>query len=144
MPDSRGGRNGRGRFLPGVSGNPGGNPRQAGFAARIRAATADGQDLVDFALRTMRGEMVSPVLDSAGAAIGVTQAHVSDAVRMQACMWLSDRAFGKVPSLVDTEENPLAGHSEADALRQIIDALEPPLRKVALEYLVQKDSGAPQ
>lgn len=68
----------RGRpFLKGVSGNPGGRPR--GFVQAIREATRDGEELVRFMVRVLRGQ--------------VRGVRVRD--RLEAASWLADRAFGK-------------------------------------------------
>jgi hypothetical protein len=56
-PDSTAGagaRDGRGRFVPGASGNPGG--RRPTLAASIRARTRDGAALVRFLLGVMRDD----------------------------------------------------------------------------------------
>jgi hypothetical protein len=60
-----------------VSGNPGGRPR--GFVQAIRAATNDGDELVRFMLRVLRGQ--------------VRGVRVRD--RLEAATWLADRGFGK-------------------------------------------------
>jgi len=64
-------------FRPGQSGNPGGRPK--GLAALVKAETGDGAELVAFMLRVLRGRR-QPLR-----------------LRMEACAWLADRAFGKVP-----------------------------------------------
>ena len=65
-----------GRFLPGISGNPGGRP--VGLAALIREATDEGSELVEFMLGLFRGE------------------HGVDLrMRADAATWLVDRGFGK-------------------------------------------------
>ena len=65
-----------GRFLPGVSGNPGGRP--LGFAAEIREQTRDGAELIEFMLAVFRGE------------------HGEDIrTRADAATWLADRGHGK-------------------------------------------------
>lgn len=74
-----------GRFLPGISGNPGGRP--AGLSALIRDATDEGSELVDFMVGLFRGE------------------HGEDLrMRADAATWLADRGYGKpthVPSVDD-------------------------------------------
>jgi hypothetical protein len=65
-----------GRFLPGVSGNPGGRP--VGLSGMIRDATNEGAELIEFVLGLFRGE------------------HGSDIrMRADAASWLADRGFGK-------------------------------------------------
>lgn len=65
-----------GRFLPGVSGNPGGRP--VGLSGLIREATDEGSELVKFMLALFRGE------------------HGADLrTRAEAATWLADRGFGK-------------------------------------------------
>ncbi|MDA0597590.1 MAG: hypothetical protein O2974_11435 [Chloroflexi bacterium] len=69
-------RDGAGRFLPGISGNPGGRP--VGLSGLIREATDEGTELVDFMLGLFRGE------------------HGEDMrTRADAATWLADRGFGK-------------------------------------------------
>lgn len=43
-----------GRFVKGVTGNPGGRPRS--LSSYIKEATLEGRDLVDFVLRVFKGE----------------------------------------------------------------------------------------
>jgi hypothetical protein len=76
-------RRSRGRPFPkGVSGNPGGRPR--GFVQAIRATTKDGEELVRFMVRVLRGQ--------------VRGVRVRD--RLEAATWLADRGFGKpVPAI---------------------------------------------
>ena len=66
-----------GRFLPGVSGNPGGRPT-SGLATMIRDATEDGAELVTFMMSIFRGEQSDDIR-----------------IRADAATWLADRAFGK-------------------------------------------------
>jgi hypothetical protein len=72
VPENRGVT---GRFLPSVSGNPGGRPK--GLAAMVQAETRAGAELVGFMLRVLRDQRQPTVL------------------RMQAAQWLADRGFGK-------------------------------------------------
>ena len=75
-----------GRFLPGVSGNPGGRP--TGLSGLIREATSDGAELVEFMLGLFRGE------------------HGVDLrLRADAATWLADRSFGRpTQALVNGDE----------------------------------------
>lgn len=75
MPEGR-------RFKKGQSGNPGGRPK--GFARRIQEATRDGEDLIAFAVATMRGK---PYGDSKEAP--------KYPQRVDAWKWLAEKAFGK-------------------------------------------------
>lgn len=83
--DSPENRDSSGRFLPGISGNPGGRP--VGLAGMIREATSEGSELVEFMLGVFRGE------------------HGEDLrMRADAATWLTDRGFGKptqIPSVED-------------------------------------------
>jgi len=68
----------RGRPFPkGVSGNPAGRPR--GLVKAIRESTRDGEELVAFMVKVLRGRVV-----------GV---RVRD--QIDAATWLADRGFGK-------------------------------------------------
>tara|TARA_Y100000310_G_scaffold319113_1_gene373988 strand:+ start:724 stop:1155 length:432 start_codon:yes stop_codon:yes gene_type:complete len=67
------------QFQPGVSGNPGGRP--GGLAARVREATKDGQDPIDFLIRVLRNSPKLPQL---------SLSH-----RIDAAKELLDRGFGK-------------------------------------------------
>ena len=70
-----------GRFEGGKSGNPGGRSRASAAVARmIREATADGQELVDFALKVWRGQVDEMNTEKS---------------RQWAHDWLSDRGLGK-------------------------------------------------
>ena len=65
-----------GRYLPGISGNPGGRP--VGLSGQIREATDEGSELVEFMLGLFRGE------------------HGGDLrMRADAATWLADRGYGK-------------------------------------------------
>ncbi len=65
-----------GRFLPGISGNPGGRP--VGLSGLIREATDEGAELVRFMLGLFRGEH-----------------GVDMRTRADAATWLADRGYGK-------------------------------------------------
>lgn len=68
----------------GVSGNPGGGAARR-FAARIRKATRNGQDLIEVAYAiAMSGKS-------------------EDKDRLAAVKWLADRGFGKAPITIEIE-----------------------------------------
>ena len=68
-------------FKPGESGNPGGRPK--GLASLVREKTRDGEELVAFMLKVLRGKQ------------RVNGNAPSLALRMEAAAWLADRGFGK-------------------------------------------------
>jgi hypothetical protein len=73
-----------GRYLPGISGNPGGRP--VGLSGLIREATDEGSELVDFMLGLFRGK------------------HGEDMrTRADAATWLTDRGFGKPTHIPSTD-----------------------------------------
>lgn len=100
-----------GRYLPGISGNPGGRP--VGLSGLIREATDEGSELFEFMLRLFRGE------------------HGEDLrMRADAATWLADRGFGKpthVPA-VDDDCQQCAAHDvemaiESEKLMKTIDLM---------------------
>ena len=77
----RGGVTGKG-FLPGRSGNPGGRPKRlARLIEQIQQQTNDGQEFVDFMLKTFRSGPMR--------------------YRMEAAEWLTERGFGRTPQVVE-------------------------------------------
>ena len=69
-------------FLPGRSGNPGGRPKRVvKLIETIQQQTHDGEDLVDFMLRTFRSGPMR--------------------YRMEAAHWLTERGFGRAPQAVE-------------------------------------------
>jgi hypothetical protein len=72
-----GGVTGRG-FLPGVSGNPGGKPRDP-FARLIRERTKDGLELVEFALAVLRDDLTGRV----AAQVGVLEVFEGDLAALE-------------------------------------------------------------
>lgn len=66
----------------GTSGNPGGRSKRSAILARLaRSHTRDGLDLVEFAVRVLKGEE--------------SEATLRD--RLDAMRWLADRGWGKSP-----------------------------------------------
>jgi hypothetical protein len=73
-------RDEKGRILKGHSLNPAGRPK--GLRAKILEETREGDEIVEFYLAVMRGELPAP-----------------PAVRLQASEWLALRSHGKVPDV---------------------------------------------
>jgi hypothetical protein len=106
-------------WAPGQSGNPKGRPRIAGgLAQRIRAATGDGQELLDFVLDVLR--------DPAS----------SDEMKRYAHTWLSNRGHGKEPIMLEVAAAERA-EPEVDYSRLSVEELE------ALERMMVKLLPAP-
>lgn len=141
MPDSKIGRNGSGQWLPGTSGNPGGNPRQAGFAAAVREATNDGADLRAFAISFYKGEIKDEVFNADGAIVRITPKAKE---RFEAVKWLRDSGWGRLPAVVDPETSPFDGQSERDVLAQVLDSLPAEDKRFAMERLARQLPGAVQ
>jgi hypothetical protein len=117
----------------GQSGNKSGRPGGcAGLAKLIREETRDGQEMVDFALSVMRGELKA-VVQIKGVAIEVGPPL---SLRLEAMKWLSDRGYGKVPDVV-VEDSVEAAELE-DALKRV-DAMS----LEELEKLVRGDIELP-
>ena len=135
MPDYGPFRDNQGRFGPNNPGRPSGTA----FSKRIREATKEGAELVDFALSVMRGETKDEHVDKEG---GVHLLLPPAGVRLQACKWLAERGFGKLP-LVTSDDAALEGASEADLLSQVIDALPPDVvaRVVAAKKLPKVEAS---
>lgn len=85
----------KGRFRPGVSGNPGGRPK--GFGDRIRMLTRDGEELIEIALKVARGELsvVKATKD------GNFDVLPTAKERLDAIAWLGDRGWGKAAQPVE-------------------------------------------
>ena len=73
------GRDPSGRFVKGVTGNPGGRPK--GLASYIREKTRDGDDLVDKVLQILRHPRGKGV--------------PAQKLQLECIQWLADRGFGK-------------------------------------------------
>lgn len=65
-----------GRFIRGMSGNPGGRPK--GMGVYILEQTNEGKEMVDFMLQLLRGELTNDLR-----------------VQAQAATWLADRSLGR-------------------------------------------------
>ena len=74
-------------FKPGVSGNPGG--RAKGLAAKVRAATKDGDMLVKFMVEVFNG----------------TPEGCTNRDRVDAAKWLGERGWGKAAQPVTGDED---------------------------------------
>lgn len=120
MPQNTG-RNASGQWLPGTTGNAGGRPHSAGFAERVRKATQDGEDIIDFALKVRAGEVLDEVATKEG---GVVTLKPPVKVRLDANAQLREWGYGKTP-IVLAPEGIGEGASEADLLSQVIDAMDP-------------------
>ncbi len=86
-------------WRPGQSGNPLGRPK--GFGALIREKTRSGRELVNFALRVMRGKVE-----------GFSSSH-----RFEAMKWLPDRGWGPI--------GPIAVEDESDATNATVSQMSP-------------------
>lgn len=95
-------------WRPGQSGNPSGRP--AGFARRIRELTRNGEELVEFALKVLRGEIST--LDTKGE--GVVLPNFKE--RIEALKWLSERGWGRAP---ESSVDPLATLSDEELLEMV-------------------------
>ncbi len=79
-------RMGSGRFIKGVSGNPGGRPQ--GLAEKVRKATKDGSLIISLMVRVTQGKTV-----------GGQKPKIQD--RLDAARWLADRGFGKAVQVME-------------------------------------------
>lgn len=105
-----------------------------GFAQRVRAATKDGAEPLEFALRLMRGEILDQVVTAEG---GIANILPPAKVRFQAAVWLVDRGVGKSPDIVD-EASPLEGKSDEEQLQIIADALPESHKRMLATYLLRQ------
>lgn len=111
------------------------------FAERVRAATKDGQDNVDFAVNLRDGKVLDDVVVDGA----VTQVVPPAAVRLKAAMWLTERGLGKSPDVI-LDEQDTAGMGEDELLASIVDTL-PAQRLAYLQDRIlrrQKAQGAQQ
>lgn len=85
---------GRTHFKTGTCTNPGGRPK--GFAAMVRDKTHSGLELVEIALKVMRGKlMVERISYDQDGNERVTKESPAIKDRLQALQWLADRGWGK-------------------------------------------------
>lgn len=115
---------GRTKWRTGVSANPGGRPKGSkSLAARVREATRDGEDLVEFLLRVLNAEE-----DFEGAS-------VRD--RVDAAKILLDRGFGKaLDRIAVADVSALPGAVQelsTDKLTKLAQALQGRLRERTVE-----------
>lgn len=89
-----------GTFAPGTSGNPNGRPLQT-FDALVRHYTGEGEELVEHAIRVMRGEATVYVTKYDNDGFEYEQS-VTPTIKDQqdARNWLAERGWGKAPQLV--------------------------------------------
>lgn len=97
-PHDKNERTAKGRFAPGVSGNPGGRPK--GIAAKIREKTNDGDEMIDLFLRVMRGEEMSDAMGGQGP----VQIGPSHKDKLDAAKWLDIRLNGKPVDQIQISE----------------------------------------
>lgn len=95
----------------GQSGNPGGRSKTQAMLARLcRSNTRDGLDLVEFAMKVLRGEVEVLVPTK----LGVVDVGPSVRDRLTAMQWLSDRGWGKTPDAAEDEQGEPAIPSKLD------------------------------
>ncbi len=81
-------------FKKGISGNPSGRPKS--FGESIRRLTRDGEELVQLALKVLRGKLSVKMFDKEG---NPHDAEPSIKERLEAMKWLADRGWGKALDL---------------------------------------------
>ena len=94
-------RDKNGRFLPGISGNPGGRPREVGHVREL--AREHSEEAIETLVDLMRHAK-------------------SDAARGAAAQALLDRGYGK--SVAVSTETVDEGQAHLDALHEILDRRE--------------------
>jgi len=122
-----------GKWKKGQSGNPGGRPRGfKGLAKYIQNHTKDGQELVDFMMKILRGQIIETDLLDADTGLPVVHApKLQD--RIGAAGWLADRGFGKPVQSVELADVSADGSKlvlpdidsmDTDKLKQIEGILD--------------------
>jgi hypothetical protein len=104
------------RWPKGVSGNPLGTKKSFHFL--IRHSTAEGEDLVAFALSVLRGKETTTVV-SGGVPV-ICEAGISD--RLRAMEWLADRGWGKPAPDEASQDIAEVGTVILGALREFPEA----------------------
>lgn len=118
MAEINGSRRGPGRpFPPGVSGNPGGRPH--GFAAKVRAATAEGQEPLEVVLRILRGQLMAKAF--VGQEAREVEVPPTIRERFDAARWLVERGYGRAPEMED--DDPLAKMTDEQLLDVVRDEI---------------------
>lgn len=98
-----------------MSGNPGGRPK--GFGALIREATNNGQEMVDFACKVLRGEDIRSAQKKADqASRGEDNPEFADPrTRMDANKWLAAYSVGQPPQAPAEDETKKLTDEELEA-----------------------------
>lgn len=102
------------RWKPGQTGNPGGRPK--GLASRIRAITNDGEDLISFLYKVVKGEEGGQTRD-----------------KIQAAQILLDRGFGKA---VETQVQVQLDAKNGDSTQTLDDLADAQLESMARQLQV--------
>lgn len=119
------GRANQGSWRPGQSGNPQGRPRVgSGLAQYVRAKTKSGRELVDHALRVLRGEARTKKVELYQGEPVELDVYPSLADQAAARQWLSERGFGRVADGKELPQEP-EPKREAGPPAQVID-IRPP------------------
>ena len=127
-------------WRPGQSGNPrGGASLLLSLAARIRRASGDGQELVDFFVSVFRGQPI-PV---PGRRVPVIPRLEH---RMHAAAWLADRGWGRARETIEVAGEEPSPAERLRMLRQLSDEERETVRVIlqrALDRAAGVDTVAP-
>jgi hypothetical protein len=119
------GRANQGSWRPGQTGNPNGRPRVgSGLAQYARTKTKSGRELVDHALRVLRGEARTVKVELYQGEPVELAVHPSFADQEAARKWLADRAFGRALEAKEMPEEPEQKPKQGEA-GKVID-IRPP------------------